>query len=169
MAIGVVDEGVHIVATDSVSDEVYIISGSGILSYHHYVGNVIVIPVVVAVEPESGPEPRTRGKWIPVESVAMHHVVMAGVHEVGCGMHRTVRRGHVATGVAWVGISTIGGGGYTVRSAATNVAARGVVATTTIATNGRRESPTKRTISVVIVATDLGGDTTSTRLAAAAT
>ena len=92
---------------------------------------------------------------------------MAGVHEVGCGMHRTVRRGHVATGVAWVGISTIGGGGYTVRSAATNVAARGVVATTTIATNGTACAMSAIAHGCVIAAADLGGNASRTRRVAA--
>lgn len=169
MAIGVVDEGVHIVATDSVSDEVYIISGSGILSYHHYVGNVIVIPIVVAVEPESRPEPRTGRKWIPVESVAVHHVMMARVHEVGCRVHRTVRRGHVTTRVARVGISTCGSWGYTMRTSTTNGVACGIVATTSITAYTAASATSTIAHGFVIVATDLGGNTTSTRLAAAAT
>lgn len=51
---------------------------------------MVVIPVAVAVDPESGPVEVARGIGVPVELVAVHQMVVVWVHEVGRGVRVVV-------------------------------------------------------------------------------
>ncbi len=63
---------------------------------HYDIGYMIVIPVGVAVEPESRPEYWARRHRVPEDWVHVYHVVMVGMVEVGRGMHGAMRRRHMA-------------------------------------------------------------------------
>ena len=65
MAVRVIDQGVHIVTAHCVSDKVHAVSLFHVFSNHNHIGYMIVIPVAIAIEPETRPEVRTRGKRIP--------------------------------------------------------------------------------------------------------
>lgn len=90
VSVSFVDKSVHVVAIDSVSDEVHLVVFSGVLSYQNHVGHVIVIPIAVAVDPEARPMPVVIAAGIPVELVAVHHAVVMGMVEVGSGVHGTM-------------------------------------------------------------------------------
>ena len=111
VAVGVVDDGVHVVAAEGVGDEVEFIGVADVFSHHNHVGYVIVIPVAVAVDPEAGPVVGTWDKGIPEEPVAMNHAVVMGMPEIGCGVYGTMRGGQGA-GVAGTGVAGSGFGGY---------------------------------------------------------
>ena len=122
VAVGVVDESIHIITTNGIGNKVDIVGGAGVFSYYNHIGDMVVVPVVVAVEPESRPEPRTWGEWIPIESVAVHHVMMAWVHEVWCGVHGTMRGRHRTVGVAGTCISASRSRSHSARTAVCHIA-----------------------------------------------
>ena len=110
----VTHNGVHDVAADAVGDNVDLVGVLYVLAHHDDIGHMIVIPVAVAEEPESGPVPGTRGYGVPDDGAAVHHAVVPGVVEVGCRMDGAVARwehaGTAGTGVAAVAV--VGGGAY---------------------------------------------------------
>lgn len=87
VAVRLVNQCVHIVTIDSVSDEVHLVGVADILAHYGNIGHVIVIPVAIAVQPESGPVVVVVEAGVPEQLVAMHHAVMMGMVEVGSRMH----------------------------------------------------------------------------------
>lgn len=103
----VFDDGVHDVAADAVGDEVNLVGLLHVVVHHNHIGHVVVIPVAVAVHPESGPVPGTRGQRIPEDGVAVHHIAVPGVVEVGGRVNRACCGGQIAAGVAGACIAAV--------------------------------------------------------------
>ena len=110
VAVGVVDQGIHVVAAEGEGDEVEIVGVADVFSHYNDVGDMVVIPVAVAVDPEARPVVGARDEGVPVEAVAVDHAVMMGMPEIGGRMDGAVRGGHGA-GMAWTGISACRGRG----------------------------------------------------------
>ena len=75
----------------------------------------------------------------------------------------------MTTRIAWMCISACRSRSYTVRTATTDIATCGVVTTTAITANTTASASATIAHGCIIAATNLGGDTASTRLVAAAT
>lgn len=107
LPVAVVDDGVHQVAADDVADHVDIVGLLDIVVDYVDVGHMVVIPVGVAVEPESGPVEWTGMYVYPYDGVHVDESMMMGMVEVWRGMHRTVGGRHGA-GPAGPGVSMTG-------------------------------------------------------------
>ena len=97
VAVDVVDNGVHQVAADGIADHVDIVGFAHIAVHYDHIGDMVVIPVGVAVHPEARPIEGTGMDMDPYDGAHMYHVVMIGVVEIGGRMHRSVRRRHGTT------------------------------------------------------------------------
>lgn len=133
----VFDDGVHDVAADAVGDKVDVVGLLDIVVHHNHIGHVVVIPVAVAVHPEAGPVPGTWGQRIPEDGVAVDHIAVPGVVEVGGRVDRTYCGGHIAAGVAGACIAAIAYAGMRAVHA-TGVASRGCGGTACLAAVGAR-------------------------------
>ena len=90
VAIGVVDQSIHIVSTHGVGDQIQAVGLLDILAHHNHIGYMIVEPVAIAIHPEARPVVGSRDERIPVESVAVDHAMVMGMPEVRCGMDGSV-------------------------------------------------------------------------------
>lgn len=90
VAIGIVHESVHIVAANCIGDELNVVAFLHILANHNDVGDMVVIPIAIAIQPESGPIKGSGRERIPKEGMTMHHAVMMRMPEIRCWVHRTM-------------------------------------------------------------------------------
>lgn len=88
MAVRIFYEGVHILSTYCVGNHFYIILFVYILFHYHEVSWMIVVPVAVAVIPESIVVEVAEWQWIPIYRVAVDHAVVNRVPEVWSWMDR---------------------------------------------------------------------------------
>lgn len=123
MAIGVVDQCIHIVAIDCVGDKVHLVGIVNISSYDNNICHMIIVPVAIAVEPEARPVVVMVAARIPVDWVAVHHAVMMRMIEVGSRMHWMMRGRHRSVGMTGASISTFGGRSHAARTSVTQTAA----------------------------------------------
>lgn len=134
VAVHIVDDGVHQVAADGVANHIDVICVVDVFVHHYDIGDVIVIPVGVAVDPEAWPEDGARRQRVPVDGAHMNHMVMIGVVEVGGGVHMAVRRGHrsrmAGAGICVAGVILRVHGAA---SAGASVAGRGGIAAVAVA------------------------------------
>lgn len=65
VAVRIVYQGIHVVSTECIGDEIQFIVVAHILSYHIHIGHVIVIPVAVAIHPDAWPDVGSWNKGIP--------------------------------------------------------------------------------------------------------
>lgn len=96
LAVHIIHDGVHQVVADGVADHVNIICLFDIFVYHNDFGDVVVVPVAVAVQPESRPEDWARGYGMPYNRAHVYDSMVIWMVEVGCRVHRSVRRRHGA-------------------------------------------------------------------------
>jgi len=124
VAVGVVDEGVHIVAADGIGDEVHAVFFSDVFAHYDYIGHVVVVPVGVAAGPEAWPAEYADGAGVPEDRVAVDHAVVAGMPEVGGGVDGAA--GGYA-GVVGVAAGRAGGAGAAGGGVARGDGARGAM------------------------------------------
>ena len=123
----VADDGIHDVAADAVGNHIDIVGILDILAHHDDIGDMVVIPVAVAVEPEAGPVPRTGNQGFPEDGVAVDHIAVPGVIEVGSGMDGTAA-GRQGAGMTRAGIASATSTGI---STGTHIACRSAAGTST--------------------------------------
>lgn len=88
----VVDYCIHYVAADSEGDHVDIVSFSYILANDDDIGDMVIIPIGVAVDPEARAEDGARRDPVPMDVVHVHHAMVIGVVEVRGRVDRSVSR-----------------------------------------------------------------------------
>lgn len=76
-----------------------------VFANHYHIGGTVVVPVAVAVAPETVPAARMEGYGIPEAYVHVHHMMMVRMVEVGSRMDRTLSVRHMATRMARGSIS----------------------------------------------------------------
>lgn len=81
-----VNQHVDVVAAYCEGDHLGLVGLADIVSYYYDVGAVPIVPVVMAVEPESRPVDDGRRQWVPIYWAHVYHMVMVRVVEVRCGV-----------------------------------------------------------------------------------
>lgn len=87
VTVTIVDYGIHYISADGIADHINIVGVFYIFVHHRDVGYMIVVPVGVAVEPETGPEERTWRYGNPDDGAHVDHVMVIWMMEVGSRMH----------------------------------------------------------------------------------